>query len=514
MRSETEIGAGLLNGIRMRSESSPKVKTAVALSLYSVFLYVLTLSPFEFSIHWFKFFMAQGSSGAVATLFYPDPSDIINNIALFVPFGWILFALTDAPGRHSRRWFLLPLIVGTIVSASIETAQLFLDRSTSAVDFVVNVSGSLAGFYSAKRWHWHHKLYGFLRHLFAPFPVRLASVILYMAGLLVLLLIPFRFNRLSNWDHSYRLLVGNEATRNKPWNGDIHVLTLFGRALQDEEIRQLFRTAAGKHSSDVRIEMGAEAFYGFAEGKGDTVHDGSRMEPVLDLSEKIPSWLSGANGIRMHNASVLSSSAPAEKIIRAFQRTSSFTVEFLIRTRFLDQTGPARIVSISTDLDNRNVSLGQEGSDLIFRVRTPFSGPNSSRFYLTLRNAIQDMSIHHFAAVYNCGVMMIYRDGRLLKPVVRGDISYLPRIVHLGKNTAAAVAFCFLFFFLLGVLSGRVFPKRKIFWASACTAFLFVGFATFCRSQFSQPFGWLFFLAYEFFAVLGASTAKLFEPSA
>jgi len=498
----------------MRAESIPKTKTAVVLFLYAVFLYGLTLSPFEFSKQWFQFFMVKGSSGAISALFYPDPSDIVNNIALFVPFGWILYVLTDASGRHSRRWFFLPLIAGMIVSASIETAQLFLDRSTSAIDCMANVSGTLAGFYSAKRWQWHDKLYRFLHRLFAPFPVRLAGVILYVAGLTALLLLPFHFNRLSNWDHSYRLLVGNEATRNKPWNGDILALALFGRALQDEEIRQLFGTAAGNHPSAVRIELGAEAFYRFAEGTGDTVHDASRMEPLLDLSEEAPSWLSGMCGIRMHNASVLSSSAPAEKIIRAFQRTSSFTVEFRVRTRSLDQTGPARIVSISADLDNRNVSLGQEGSDLIFRVRTPFSGPNSSRFYLTLRNAMQDTSIHHFAAVYNRGVMKIYRDGRLLKPVVHGDISYLPRIVHLGRNTAAAIAFCFLFFFPLGVLSGRVFPERKMLWASVCTVFLFVGFAMYCRGQFSQPFGWPFFLAYGFFTVLGTFTVKLFEPSA
>ena len=40
------------------------------------------------------------------------------------------------------------------------------------------------------------------------------------------------------------------------------------------------------------------------------------------------------------------------------------------------QTGPARIVSLSADTGAQNFTLGQEGSDIEFRLRTPVSGRN------------------------------------------------------------------------------------------------------------------------------------------
>ncbi len=50
------------------------------------------------------------------------------------------------------------------------------------------------------------------------------------------------------------------------------------------------------------------------------------------------------------------------------------TLEF--QTAKFDQKGPARILTISKDLHHRNLTIGQDGADLILRIRTLLSNQN------------------------------------------------------------------------------------------------------------------------------------------
>ena len=45
---------------------------------------------------------------------------------------------------------------------------------------------------------------------------------------------------LSNWDHSYPLLVGNETTADRTWQGEIYRVTFFNRALTKPEVAKRF----------------------------------------------------------------------------------------------------------------------------------------------------------------------------------------------------------------------------------------------------------------------------------
>lgn len=53
---------------------------------------------------------------------------------------------------------------------------------------------------------------------------------------------------LSNWDDNYRLAVGDELTGERRWDGAVHFVALYNRALSAEEVAQNFRT----ESRDVR----------------------------------------------------------------------------------------------------------------------------------------------------------------------------------------------------------------------------------------------------------------------
>ena len=61
-------------------------------------------------------------------------------------------------------------------------------------------------------------------------------------------------------------------------------------------------------------------------------------------------------------------------LLTACRKSNELSVEAVIRPDRLDQTGPARIVTFSSDSGNRNFTLGQQNDSLVFRLRTPSTG--------------------------------------------------------------------------------------------------------------------------------------------
>ncbi|MBI1246261.1 hypothetical protein GC197_00265 [bacterium] len=64
------------------------------------------------------------------------------------------------------------------------------------------------------------------------------------------------------------------------------------------------------------------------------------------------------------------------EILAACQQTNQLSVEATIIPSIAKQTGPARIVTFSTDISQRDFTLGQEDNKLIVRIRTPQTGKN------------------------------------------------------------------------------------------------------------------------------------------
>jgi hypothetical protein len=49
---------------------------------------------------------------------------------------------------------------------------------------------------------------------------------------------------LSNWE-DYFLLLGNEATENRPWLGELYLVAIFDHALNNEQINHNFEAGSG-----------------------------------------------------------------------------------------------------------------------------------------------------------------------------------------------------------------------------------------------------------------------------
>ena len=112
-----------------------KDRTQIWLIVYLIYLVILTLSPFQFSIIHLKEYNTQNIVKLLHDLIYlHDYSDIIANVFLFIPFGVIFYVLKTK--KSSFKSCILAVLIGGIISLIIEFAQLFLDRSSNGMDMM------------------------------------------------------------------------------------------------------------------------------------------------------------------------------------------------------------------------------------------------------------------------------------------------------------------------------------------------------------------------------------------
>ncbi len=119
-----------------------------------------------------------------------------------------------------------------------------------------------------------------------------------------------------------------------------------------------------------RVDDGLILFYAFDEGSGATVTDRSDVLPRLDLTIADPgnvSWSS--DHLSIDNATALSTTGGAAKVVARAQASGELTVEAWITPANTTQGGPARIISMSTDPQLRNFMVGQEAGTYAARFR-------------------------------------------------------------------------------------------------------------------------------------------------
>ena len=111
--------------------SGTSVRLAIALlGYFALVILVITLSPFDFAARPVRISLAM------------VPSDIVSNIALFLPLGFLLRSIKSA--RASDGW--RAVAAAAAFSALIEVAQIFLrGRYASPVDVTANMFGACVG---------------------------------------------------------------------------------------------------------------------------------------------------------------------------------------------------------------------------------------------------------------------------------------------------------------------------------------------------------------------------------
>jgi hypothetical protein len=185
-------------------------------------------------------------------------------------------------------------------------------------------------------------------------------------------------------------------------------------------------------TSNPRVTDGLVALYTFDEGSGNTVNDISGVGQPLPLAITVPgnvTWMSGG-GLRVNSETRIMSSGPATKIINTCRAANELTVEAWIQPDNVSQDGPARIVSLSADANNRNFTLGQglwggQPSDLFdFRLRTTTTGNNGTPSVSTPAGRASTALMHVVYTRGASGAVTFYLDGAPVKTAtVGGDFS-------------------------------------------------------------------------------------------
>jgi glycopeptide antibiotics resistance protein len=365
----------------------------------------LTLFPFRFDfgasyvLHRYPFLLGPSVKPSTHT-------DVFLNVLLFVPFGFSLCAKLCE--RGSSRWtsLLLALAVGAGASYLVEFLQFYIPaRDSGWRDVISNSAGSVAGFFLFELCGgailkelsiWEHSFDNWIT------PRRAAVLlVVYFAGCFGISVLLQNETRLSNWDPQTILIVGNDASGQNPWRGQIFHLQIWNRALPERAIRRI----SGRESA-LNASTGLLVSYDFAESS--PYRDQKGFLPALGWTSEQPQF-ANARASELDARSWLSTRFPVENLTREIKKSSQFTVH-IVCSPTATQDANGRIVSLSQSADNVNFHLRQEGTNLVFWFRNPLSETRSVLAW-TVPGAFEAGKVRDIVASYDGSDAFIYLDG-------------------------------------------------------------------------------------------------------
>jgi len=409
-----------------------------------VLILVLTLFPYELGPgSWKAAFGARFEFRPIN-----NPLDFLANILLFLPLG--VGAAACLTPRDPGRWRLavLGLLAAGALSAGIEFVQVLLpSRSPALADVLANMMGFLLGIL------WWEKAVRILLRAVSRIwkclnmPVLGALLALHLVVVIFLFQAAGKGSSLNNWE-TFPLLCGNEATADRPWSGRVGSLRIWDRAVDpagppDRSGEGLVcrYDLAGPDDLDDRLgALPAFSWHGSAGEMGDN------------------------RGVVLNQDHWLSSEGAGEVLSDIIRETGQFTISVRFATADTAQTGPGRIVSLSGNPYQRNFTLGQEGRDLVFRLRTPFTGANGSDPALIVPGILQDNSWRTVTVTYD-GRAVVIRDGAG-HPLGSLDLTYAGALCRgpFGYNEADRFGYAVVFWMLVwipGIFLAGLAVKRK-----------------------------------------------------
>lgn len=428
-----------------------------------------TLFPFDF--FWPTGFSIQTIP---ASFFHPtNLNDQIENILLFIPFGFGLTGWIQRTRLEKIVVFILVLAASASFSFTVEVIQIFLpSRSSTISDVVTNTIGGCLGFagFSLGK----SEIPGYLATRIAKIRgllsiQTLAACFVGYATLTVLIAIALQnATNLGHWNPAFPLLLGNEATGDRPWQGYISQVYVADKAFSQEDVARTF----SHQQPPSAIANSLVAYYQFT-GKG-SYPDQTRQLPELSWQGQSPETVP-ERGVVLSSHHWLKTTTPATLMAQKIRGTSQFTLGATIATAEPAQTGPARIISFSGSLYERNFTLGQEGTDLVFRLRTPITGDNGITPEFIIPNIFADNRFHSVIVTYDGSVLRFYIDqlqnsyAFLFSPEVTIFRYFLPELLHFSNwsinldrsDEIYRIIYYSLSFIPLGVILALIAPRYR-----------------------------------------------------
>lgn len=183
-----------------------------------------------------------------------------------------------------------------------------------------------------------------------------------------------------------------------------------------------------------RITAGVKVLYDLRTVQGDSVADLAGQGQPLQLKISKPgSVKASADGLHVLNKTLIRSEQPATDLTRTIMQSGALTVEAWIRPATATQSGPARILTLSLNGNERNLTLGQDGDKFDFRLRTTETSTNGIPS-LSSKGGSASTELTHVVCTHGRGGMTrIYINGELnAERKVSGDFSKWDQRYHLG----------------------------------------------------------------------------------
>jgi hypothetical protein len=174
-----------------------------------------------------------------------------------------------------------------------------------------------------------------------------------------------------------------------------------------------------------KADEGLVALYTFEEGKGEIVRDVSKKGEALNLKIESSSGIQWSKeGLTVKEPSLIRSEQAPKRLIDAIRKSHAVTLEAWITPADTDQSGPARIVTLSSSTSLRNLTLGQDKKRFEVRLRTTGADANGMPSLATKGSPAGKRLTHVAFTRDAAGRSKIYIDGKPMGAQdVGGDLS-------------------------------------------------------------------------------------------
>ncbi len=116
-------------------------------------------------------------------------------------------------------------------------------------------------------------------------------------------------------------------------------------------------------------------------------------------------------GVALEEGSWLATETVVSPLADRINTSRQFTVAITVATFDLTQAGPARIVTVSEDPFHRNLTLGQAGTRLALRWRSPLTGENGMTPELQFPGVFSSFEPQRIVISYNGITASVYTPG-------------------------------------------------------------------------------------------------------
>lgn len=378
--------------------------------IISIFIVLFaTLHPFNFQF---------SSSWSIRGLFtdFSNSSffqDQVNNVLLFMPFGLGLASILQRKGFKLLGQIITVIFLSATLSLTVEILQTLIpSRSPTPSDIFHNSFGGFLGlicFYIYGSRSFSITLKRLENSQTSNSITKIAVFFIGYIFLAFLISIPWQgITDLNSWDKNFHLVLGNEGTGDRPWKGYISQLYISDRAISPQEVKQVlindnyFQRQKDSLVADYQLTKIQNNYQDKTGNLPDLVWEGEKAIEAQNIlkEEEVP----------LNSVHWLKTKIPATTLSQKISKTSEFTISTNITTAEIQQSGPARIISLSADAQHRNFTLGQQEENLEFRVRTPLTGSNASDLKLKVPGVFIAEKSHHIVITYRKATLEIYID--------------------------------------------------------------------------------------------------------